>query len=86
MITTMVRNKTHTGPNPTRKVIDMYADYWKANFEESYEAVTDTSKGGEALVVTDGPKSRTTWKKFKGNCRYCNKIFLVDLYLFFTSC
>jgi hypothetical protein len=38
IITTKVRETTHTGPNPIRKVIDMYADYWKAIFEDSYKA------------------------------------------------
>jgi hypothetical protein len=57
----MVRNQKHTGTNPIRKVIDMYTDYWKANYEESYKAITDSPKGGEALVVnTDGLKSKTT--------------------------
>jgi hypothetical protein len=44
MITTMVRNLKHTGINPIREVINMYADYWKANYEKLYEAVTDTPK------------------------------------------
>jgi hypothetical protein len=39
MINTMVRNKTQAGPNPIRKVIDMYTDYWKENFGESYKLI-----------------------------------------------
>jgi hypothetical protein len=67
MITAMVRNMTHTGPNPLKKVINMYMDYWKANFQD----LKETAKGREALVVVaDGPKSKTLWKKFKGNCTY----------------
>jgi hypothetical protein len=55
----MVRKMTHMGLNLIRKAINMYADYWKANFEDSYKAVTGTPKGGEAVVVTPDPKRKT---------------------------
>jgi hypothetical protein len=55
----------------------MYTDYWKANFQDTYKAVKETAKAGEALVImadmADKPKSKAPWKEFKGNCMYCGK-------------
>jgi hypothetical protein len=74
IITTMVRNQTHTGTNPIRTVIGKYADYWKANFEDAYASEATTPKAGVALaVVTEGHNKAKTWKKYKGSCTYCGK-------------
>jgi hypothetical protein len=51
MITTMVRTMTHMVTNPIKKVINMYTDYWKANVHDAYEAVKETARADEALVI-----------------------------------